>query len=152
MMSGDPVRMLAIDPGSVHCGMAQFVGERCVRAWEVKPYECLLAVQEWLDQDALDVLVVENFRLYGNRALNQINSELGTVRVIGALEFIHAWWGTERVKLDVTQMASILDPTKKILKAKKVVSQAKRSKAGEHALSAELHGYHFLLKNKKEIG
>lgn len=143
-----PQRMLSIDPGSVHCGMALFLGEKCTDAYELPPAECLLRVREYIDQDALDVLLVEDFSLYADRAEQQVGSRMETVRVIGALEFIHAWWGTDRVVLK-EYPASIQKPTLAILKAKKVPSTARRLGAGEHAKSAELHGHHHLLQQRQ---
>lgn len=145
-----PQRMLAVDPGAVHCGMALFVGDRCVDAYERPPAECLLLVREWMEQDALDVLLVEDFQLYRDKTDQQVGSRMETVRVIGALEFIHAWWGTNKVELK-EYPASIQKPTLAILKAKKVPSTAKRLGAGTHAKSAELHGWHHLLQQKQQM-
>ena len=141
-------RVLAIDPGEVHCGMAEFLGLRCYHAYEVEPWECLDIVERSLRLEEIDVLVVEKFQLYASKAMSQAGSELGTVKLIGALEYLHRRHG-QRVRL-VAYPASNKKVIQGMLRAKNIPSEAKRSRAGGHALDAELHGYYYLLTESED--
>lgn len=148
-------KMLAIDPGGVHVGMAWFHDEACFHAEEMTPAGCIAEVQRQLSQGLLDVLVIEKFQLYPWMAQNQAFSEFPTVELIGALKLLWATCGGEvwdddpgdrRTALLVMQGANIKDPTRRILRAKGVKSVAKKLGAGGHAADAELHGYHHVMR------
>lgn len=142
-----PLRVLSIDPGEVHCGMAEFLGLRCYHAYEVGPEECVDIVEQTLIQESIDVLVYEKFQLYAKQAMELVGQELGTVKVIGVLEYLH------RRHAKMTSLVAYPASNKKviqgILRAKGISSEAKRSRAGGHAMDAELHGYYYLLKESE---
>lgn len=143
------MRLLAIDPGDVHCGMALFHGDRgCQQAWELDPPGCLRYVRGSLEDGELDVLIIEKFVLYPWKAQEQAYSQMLTCQLIGALKAAWAWWGGECELVE--QGATIKKPTVGVLRSRKVASKAKQSKAGGHAFDAELHGYYYLLKGKDQ--
>jgi hypothetical protein len=137
-------RIVAVDPGDSHVGVAQGLqsGLRCYCAYETTPDEFAHQLQGWLRAEAIDVVVVEEFKLYPWHSGSQHWSEMETPQLIGIIKWLCQ---TERAgaKL-VMQPASIQKPTKAILRAKKI--ELKSKGVGPHALSAELHLMHFLLR------
>lgn len=155
--AGGPARVLGIDPGGVHIGLAEFVespktdqGWACERAWEETWWGGLEAVEEMLPR--LDVVAMEIFRLYPDKANEQTGSEMETSQFIGAVKLLVQQhnrtldlMGASGLAVElVMQPASIQEPMKSVLRSRKIKSTAKGSKAGGHALSAELHGWYFL--------
>lgn len=141
-----PPRVLAIDPGERHCGMAWFIDGKCTQAIERLPGECIIQVRLDLEVRAIDVLVVEEYRLYPWKAAQQAFSQIKTIEVIGVLRYLFAIHGTDAMTW-VEQGASIKEPTQGILRAKGL---KKRAKGSQHALDAELHGYYYLMNRDKE--
>lgn len=135
-MSG--LRIVSIDPGDKHVGIALGGATGCYDCWETNPADALRWLRGALEQDSVDVVLYEGFRLYAAQAAKLINSEMETCQMIGAIKACWGWFARPHVTL-ATQPASIQKPTIAILRAKKVVSTAKSRKAGPHALSAELH-------------
>lgn len=108
--------LLAVDPGDRHCGLARFKVRpgptdkdrwRARLTWstELTPAQ-LVAVMEnqaWPDAalrdlpeltpETIDVLVVEEFRLYPWMAREQGYSDFKTPRLIGKLELLADWAG-----------------------------------------------------------
>lgn len=143
-------RVLAIDPGDVHVGMAYFEDPLCLEAWEYGPDEALDYVRGVLENQFIDVLVVEEFRLYPWRAQAQAFSQMLTCEMIGALKLAHRLWGaTNGVGLEI-QSAQIKEPTTNILRARGVKSVAKSAHAGLHAFDAECHGHYYLEHQKAD--
>lgn len=144
------MNVVAIDPGDVHVGVAEFAGGQCVRAFEMAPDDVPAYVRGALEvmggAPAPGALVIEEFRLYPWKAQQQAFSQMLTAELIGQIRLVWRWWGDPLGVQLVLQPASIKKPTKAILAAKKVVSEAKRSRAGGHAADAELHGYHYLMR------
>jgi hypothetical protein len=149
------MKLLAIDPGGEHVGLAQFevlddlqVAVRGV--WESPPDEAADVVAGMLLGNTLGVLVVEGFRLYGDKALAQVGSEMHTSELIGVLKYLvrsanyrNRREGTAEVVLAL-QPAHIQKPMAGQLRARGVKSKA----AGlPHGKSAELHGWHYLGRN-----
>lgn len=160
-----PPTMVSIDPGGAHCGVALFISKdgllsapeadwHCHATWETTPADCLLLVRallhtEWDSSEVEAELLVERFALYAEEAMSLVGSEMETSQVIGVLKYLHAWYGHPGVRW-VQQPASIQGPTKKILRAKGITSVSKKTKAGPHALSAELHGWYRLMRGRQQ--
>lgn len=153
-------RILAVDPGGVHVGMAEFGDDGCTRAWELTPAEAPGYVREAIldPRDPIDVLVIEEFRLYPWLAAQQTYSDFPTVQLIGALKLVWAtgggqWWGAEGGELPILAMqpATIKDPTRSVLRGRGIKSVAKKLKAGGHAADAELHGWHYILREEDRV-
>lgn len=90
-------RMIAIDPGDVHVGVAFFEtwghpdsddGWECVDTQEITPEELEDALLEtFLDGD-VDILVYEKFFLYEDKAMAQVGSEFRTSQLIGVIRYL----------------------------------------------------------------
>ncbi len=146
------LRVVAIDPGSVHCGVAVFLGERCYEAYEVDPPELYRRLESWLKMGTMDVLVVEEFRLYEDKAKVQIGSTMATCEVIGVIKYLVGRWGVEGGVELALQGAGIKEGCQKILRAKGVVSLARSRRAGGHAFDAELHGQYYIRRRIEREG
>lgn len=142
------MRLLAVDPGDVHVGLALFEDDaedwHIVSAWEEQPDEAADTVVRFIVEEKLDVLVVEEFRLYPWKAQQQAFSQMKTAELIGALRLIHRWYGQECQWVE--QGASIKKPTQAILRRLEI-KKAPGSK-GQHVVDAQLHGWHFILRKE----
>lgn len=133
-----PERLLCFDPGET-TGWCLFEKAELVAAdyfsTKAEGYE---ALQKVIDKADPTHFIVEDYRVYGNRASQHINSELFTPRLIGTLDFI-AW--TLEVPINY-QMAST---------AKGFCNDQKLKQWGfwipgkRHTRDAIRHGAYFLL-------
>lgn len=137
------LRIIGIDPGERHCGVALALGAHVYEAYETDPDTCGHRLQDWLRADAADKLVVcEEFRLYPWQADAQSFSTMATCELIGVIK-----WMVEHDGIGASlhmQPASILKPTAAICKAKKIRPKG----TGPHARAAELHIWHYLLRRQ----
>jgi len=139
--------LLAIDPGSDHCGVAVFVDGAVVYTAEKKPRELF----DWLDVGRAlfggvgmewDVVVCESFRLAATAAKAQIGSAFGTVEVIGVVREYCRARGIEFVE----QPPAIKRPTAAILRAHGEIQPGK----GPHVKDAWVHGRRWLMREGDE--
>jgi hypothetical protein len=144
--AGVQMRLIAIDPGERHVGVAAFLGTECIEAWESGREEFYLELVELLGRGVVDVVVYETFQLYADKALAQTGSEMGTCECIGVIKYLCGRWPEVRL---VGQPAMIQEGTRSILRAKRVVSFAKRERRGPHAFSAELHGQYYIRRGSQ---
>lgn len=98
--SGDEehlTRLVAVDPGDVHVGVAFFEtwgdpdadeGWECVDTQEMSPEEFEEALPETLVDNEIDIFVFEKFLLYADKAGAQTGSEFRTSQMIGVLNFL----------------------------------------------------------------
>lgn len=142
------IRMVSIDPGEVHVGMCVWIGATIQSVYETSPAGCRLSVKHWLLADAIDELVVEEFRLFPDKARAQSFKENRTAELIGVLRAAAEDHG--RV-LWVQQPASIQKPTAGHCRAKGITLEAVRLGRGPHAKSAELHGRYRLMHGRPGI-
>lgn len=168
--------MVAIDPGGQHTGWAEFTRDpgsqiwRCVRACEHVPDEATDRLGGGMLNAEWQTIVIEEFRLYPDKAMEQTGSTMPTCEQIGAMKFAHrlacrhyrdqfehgvtatdkAPWQNEPEL--VMQPAAIQTPTAAVLRARGIKSAAKRLGAGPHARSAELHGWHWIIRTRGEQG
>lgn len=176
--------LLAVDPGEVHVGLAYFQfgldddGDEtadCTRTCEVGHTEGIDWIAAGLLNNHFDVLVVEQFNLYPDKAMAQTGSTMPTCEMIGCIKWAHrldarrrsdvlagiapkrppgrvagaAWDEAHDLHLPVPlilQPAAIQEPTSGLLRHRGIKSVARASGAGPHALSAELHGWAYLLR------
>lgn len=154
-------RFLAIDPGDVHVGLAEFApndrGWECVWAGEMTPDDFLPWFVRGLRQRAWDHVVLESWKLFPESAPVYVGSDMPTSRLIGSIQALVAFvpeddgWMTERPPIFM-QDPQIKVPTRGVLKRRKLRSTAKRLRVtGDHASDAELHGYHWLLRHDTPI-
>ena len=150
------MRVLAIDPGDAHVGMAEFEEGRCVQAWEENPAQSLYYAQSMMREYRIDALVIESFELYPWKAQQQAFSQLRTCQLIGAFKLLFVSNGTMEITgqhppfLWYQQKATIKKPIAAKLKARGIPLLADESGSGGHARDAEWHGYHFLFNNPQE--
>lgn len=95
------MNLLSIDPGAVHTAYAVWElhadqatnGTRwkCMEAHETTPDNFLDQFREWVDLHKYDRVAIEEFRLHGNKALQQTGSSFGTVEVIGVVRHLCRW-------------------------------------------------------------
>ena len=156
------LRLVAVDPGGEHVGVAVFGKSTRKGNWvslwagEMKPEEFEDWLSEHMVHSGIDVLVVESWRLQADKAMEQTGSEMETSQLIGSIKYIHRHmkntkvrWPAPEVELHM-QSPSIKKPTQSMLKNRKIASIAKRLKAGGHALDAELHGYYHIVHTRGE--
>jgi len=135
--------VIAVDPGDRHVGLAIWA-EGYWWTEEVDADEAATVV----DGKLYDIgggrtamtLVLEEFRLYPDKAGAQAYSPMETAQMIGALK----WIAKERGAQVVEQGAGIKKATRAQLGARGI----KLVGTGSHARDAELHLVHFLLKEK----
>jgi hypothetical protein len=152
--------VLSVDPGTTHVGVV--VGCRYDQApgWRV------YSVAEMLPDDfaawvfprlgMFDVIGCEDFVVYANKARELIGSRLETVRLLGWLEFTVKEWNRRPLDPEhrkagpydiqwFSHMAQIHKGTEAVMKHAGIpfVSPA----TPDHARSAELHFWHFLIRN-----
>lgn len=142
--------LLSVDPGGEHVGVAQFVrhpsgGWVCVEALEVTPAEFV----QLLHRSNLKhtTVVVETFRLYPDKAMAQVGSEVPTAELIGYIK-----WSlkTRGLPDPVMQPAAIKRPTEGLMKVKGLKHRAVVERQGGHAKDAETHGVHYVLRRLEE--
>lgn len=94
--SDDAADLVAIDPGDEHVGVAFFKetddGWYCMDAVELGYWEFIDGFESLIfDRDPVDTpptVVVESFRLYGDKAKLQTGSEFETSQMIGIIKYI----------------------------------------------------------------
>ena len=130
---------LALDPGSVHCGVARFKNGKCQWAREYDPQGLFTL----LEHTTVQGVISESFRLYPNKAAAQFWSQLKTVEVIGVIKYICKMRGIPVIE----QPASIKIPIAAQLAARHY--KYKSHGHGGHAKDSEYHGMYYLARNKK---
>lgn len=155
--------LVAVDPGGVHVGVAVF--GKNVKGWEplwateMAPVE----FEDWYSAHCIhgeiDITVVEEWRLFPGTSSTQHGSDMPTSQLIGAIKYIHRNtahiptrdFGREHTPILAFQTPKIKKPTRAKLRARQLPSAAKVLKVpGDHALDAELHGYHYLMETAGE--
>lgn len=129
------MRVFAIDPGDRHVGFASW--HRLERlAYEVDAAEAVSRLEQILGRG--DLLILEEFRLYPEKAAAQSYSPMETSQMIGAMKLVARQKGADVVE----QGAGIKKATRAQLRARGI----KQVGEGGHARDAELHLLHYLLK------
>lgn len=126
------IKRLSIDPGDEHVGWA-YDGPEGVDAGEWRPTEATDRLTRLLTLDAVDEVILEEFKLYSREYANQTWSEMKTPQLIGAIKLICHWF---RVPV-VMQGAYIKKPTR----AKMRRLGIKHHPGSIHSRDAELHLY-----------
>lgn len=135
--------VLAVDPGEVHVGVAEFSKGRCAWTREFGPeqfYEFLEKVCALGSVRASGVVVVEEFRLYPGKAAAQSWSQLKTVEVIGTIRYITGYYGVTMVE----QGAHIKKVARARMGAQGVVNLAVEQRLGRHCADAVEHGWFYI--------
>jgi hypothetical protein len=150
-----PARIVSVDPGEEHVGVCVFVSTESFPDWtctEAREFD-RPGFYEYLPQLlrlGVDVLVYETWQIYPDKAALLTGSKCETAECIGVLKYLATHvsgdWPSVTPPAVVEQPASIQIPTRSVLKSRGMKSTAIRLKAGGHALSAELHGWHYLMR------
>ena len=144
-VTSELVDMLAIDPGGQHVGLALFRQLPGLGGWECWMTQEMTPEQfaSWFTDtvDGFDLVVHERFTLYEDKAMSLIGSEMETSQLIGVIKYIC----DQKQVPWVAQPAAWQQPTLGLLRAHGIESQAKKSGSGGHCLSAELHGWAYLI-------
>jgi hypothetical protein len=139
-----PARLLAIDPG-IHNGWAIF--EHGV-VKDLGTVDGVEAFDVWLHNvvpekyGKVDVVVIEDFRLFRGKAKQQIGSRFETVQVIGGVQSWARRQGAELVK----QSADILQIAPKFSKM-----TMPRNHNKSHHISAYNHAFYYLVNNDMRL-
>ncbi|QLF82725.1 holliday junction resolvase [Microbacterium phage SBlackberry] len=158
---GDKPAFLAIDPGDVHVGLAEFTRIEgvwyCTWAGEKTPDEFLEWYVQGLRMSRWVYVVIESWKLFPQAAPIYVGSDMPTSRLIGAIRSlarfipIDSGWFDEPMPTHL-QDPQIKIPTRGVLKRRKLRSVAKILGVPlDHASDAELHGYKFLIDQKEPI-
>lgn len=145
-----PLHIVAVDPGDVHHGIAVFREDRnteygwtCILATELRGSDIWPFLEQNLGEYRPEAIIVERFTLYPHISAALTGKEMLTSETIGALSQMCRDRGIPMVK----QPAAWQQPTLGVLRSKKILSTAKRDRSGSHALSAELHGWAYLMRS-----
>lgn len=125
--------------------MAAFSEFGCLDVRETTPDACADYVA--MAVGSLDLLIIESFVLYPDKAKAQIGSDMPTSQLIGVLRYLAR---TRDVPV-ILQPAAIKDPTEFQMARKGIDHLAVAEQQGGHAKDAETHGYHYLIRNNKLI-
>jgi len=139
------MKMMAIDPGDVHCGWALFEDGQCYKVGTFIPEDLLNMVTDMLADGDIDVLVVEEYRLYPDKAKTQSYSDFPTVETIGALKYLARTRGI----LIVMQPAAAKRPATGFASAMKIPMLSYQKGQSRHAKDAELHGIYWTQCERK---
>jgi hypothetical protein len=137
-------RLLSIDPGEVHCGIAIWLDDTCIQVEEYLPEVLWENMEFWLLNGVLDVVVIEGYWLYPWLLKEQGFSEVRTVETIGVARFLCKKYG---VPIAV-QKATIKIPTRAQMRARGVENLATVEGKGGHCADAVLHGFYYISTTK----
>lgn len=77
------MRILSVDPGDVHVGMALWDEDELVRAWETDPVN---SISDFRSCEPLNILVIESYQLYPWASAHQTFSKMPTSQLIGRMK------------------------------------------------------------------
>lgn len=142
-----PLNFVSIDPGDVHVGFVSWDQSLPDHLEEFTPKQCLRIIQRMANTSWLDLVVIEDWRLYPDMAQKMIGSDFPTCQLIGALKYI---LDGEGVPYHL-QPAQIKYPTMGILKNARFRLISQRTGCSNHVQDAELHGWHFLIRGHEQF-
>ncbi len=140
-------RVFGVDPGDKHVGFC----EACTQAdgtWEVyAPVELdppnFIHTITSMDPD---LIILESYRVYSDKAMQHIGSEVPTAEMIGYVKWMRYQRGLPG---PIMQSASIKKPTEGWMDLLGIRHQAVTKRRGGHAKDAETHIYHYLMRTLK---
>ncbi len=156
----EDVTILSVDPGTTHVGIT--VGHRDTASkygWSVYCVAEMLPdpFVEWVYPrlGMFDVIGCEDFQVYASKAKELIGSKLETVRLLGFLEFTVKQWNRvpheaapEHPAREIqwfSNLAQIHKGTEAVMKHAGIPFVS--PKTPDHARSAELHFWHYLIRS-----
>lgn len=127
--------IIAFDPGDT-TGWAAFSGEGDTKMLGQVKFDDLPGFLASMDETKISYVIVEDYRLFAKRAMQQAGSTMKASQVIGMLTLWAAQKGAELVK----QPSSIKPAALKWSQIKMPGSHAQ-----SHQYDAYLHGYHWMV-------
>lgn len=134
------MRILSVDPGDVHVGMALWNNGGLEHAWETDPEDSVHAFKGFYD---LDLLVIESYQLYPWASDHQTFSKMPTSQLIGRMKQV----ADDRGIRVLEQTAASLKVIRKTPYYKAL--RKERGKFPPHADSAVGHGLFYLHMSPK---
>jgi hypothetical protein len=130
-----PARLLALDPGDT-TGVAMF---KIGRLWKsTSMARDLLAFERLIVGFAPDILVVESYNIYASKLERHTFSNVPTLRLIGAIEFI-------ALKADIPIVWQSAATGKGFVTDEKLKWWGYYTTESRHARDAIRHGVHYLI-------
>lgn len=138
------MNFVSIDPGDIHVGWVRWEDSQPVHLEELTPDECAKQMKFLRGQD---VIALEDWRLYPDKANTMIGSDMPTCQLIGVIKYL----AEENGIPVLMQGAGIKEPTRGVLRHRDVTLLSKQMGLSDHVQDAELHGYHFMLNGYKRF-
>lgn len=139
--------VVAIDPGGAHVGWCEglIYEDGTVYVDHLQEYDPDGALDraEAVFPNA-DVVVIESFRLYPDKAKTLVGSEMETSQLIGALKYL----ARRNAREPIMQPASIKAPTESLMRHRGVRHVAVTRGLGGHVKDAETHLYQYVYRNR----
>ena len=140
-------RVFGVDPGDKHVGFCE-ARTQADGTWEVyAPVE--LSPPTFVRAVTItdpDLIVLESYRVYSDKAMQHIGSEVPTAEMIGYVKWLRYQRGLSK---PIMQSASIKKPTEGWMDLLNIRHQAVTKRRGGHAKDAETHIYHYLMRTLK---
>lgn len=127
-----------MDPGEEYVGFCAWEDDQVVECFATTPRESF----DLLEEHQPRTLVVEEFRLYPDKAKSLSRTTLVTAQHVGALTY----WAFLHHCPVYLQSASVKKPTAAYCRAHNL--QLVPPGKGSHAQDAQVHGYHWLLRHQ----
>lgn len=139
-----PFNFVSIDPGDIHVGWVRW--ENCVPAHleELTPDECIKQLEFLEGQEAI---VLEDWRLYADKANTMIGSDMPTCQLIGVIKYL----AKQRGIPILMQGAGLRKPIEGVLRNKGIQLYSRKLQLSDHVQDAELHGWTFLWNGHKRF-
>lgn len=138
------LNLLAIDPGET-LGWCAFYDDRPT-AWGQIDWFDIATLQQLVHSNSFDIMVVERYSLYKDKAAAQVNSTLSTVQVVGMLRVLAFQNGI----VFETQPANVIHSGGKLIPPieKLVAEHLPPAYKNRHARDAMAHGFAWLRKHQ----
>ncbi len=142
-----PLNMVSIDPGDIHVGFVSWNQGVPDHLEEYTPEECCQVIEHLAQTSWLDVVVIEEWRLYPTMTDKMVGSDFPTCQLIGILKYILDGAGIAYH----LQPAQAKYPTMGVLRNSRFQLISKRIGASNHVQDAELHGWYFQFVGHKQF-
>ena len=152
MIAALPSHTIAIDPGET-CGIARSYEVPPPSTLDLHPYYGALShpLEIFLQgfnnmciTERVDLVIVESYRIYPDKAMAHIGQPLITAEAIGAIKWIAGYQGIETIE----QPAGIKPTTGAMLKGRGF----KAIGTDRHAKDAEIHLWYYALNGRMKRG
>jgi hypothetical protein len=133
-----PEKLLAIDPGET-TGVAYFINGELIKTAQLTS---IIAIEEAILDFLPDMLIYEDYRIYPAKLKSHSFSEIPTLKIIGAIEYVCEKYHIKTIK----QLATM---AKGFCNSYKLKEWGYWAKGEQHSRDAIRHGCYFLLFGKE---